>query len=164
MLTAELQKTINSAAEDAYMRRHEYLTLEHLLKALLEEKTGSDVIKQCGGNLTELKKEVEEFINDNFERVPDTIDYALSQTASYERVVRRALVQAHSSGQTTIDGGNIIAAMFEERRSHAVYLLEKQGITRLDVLNYISHGISKLDGGGTSQEEEADEELDAAPT
>lgn len=157
MLTAELQKTINSAAEDAYTRRHEYLTLEHLLKALIEEKTGSDVIKQCGGNLTELKKEVEEFINDNFERVPDTIDYALSQTASYERVVRRALVQAHSSGQTTIDGGNIIAAMFEERRSHAVYLLEKQGITRLDVLNYISHGISKIDGGG-SDDEESDHE------
>lgn len=163
MLTAELQKTINSAAEDAYTRRHEYLTLEHLLKALIEEKTGSDVIKQCGGNLKELKDEVDEFINENFERVPDTIDYALSQTASYERVVRRALVQAHSSGQTTIDGGNILAAMFEERRSHAVYLLEKQGITRLDVLNYISHGISKIDGG-TSQEEEAEEELDAAPT
>jgi ATP-dependent Clp protease ATP-binding subunit ClpA len=160
MLTAELQKTINTAAEDAYTRRHEYLTLEHLLKALLDELTGSDVIVQCGGNLKELKEEVEQFIAENFERVPDTIDYALSQTASYERVVRRALVQAHSSAQTTIDGGNIIAAMFEERRSHAVYLLEKQGITRLDVLNYISHGISKID----APQKEEEEEMEEAPT
>ncbi|MBZ0188672.1 MAG: hypothetical protein K8F91_20670 [Candidatus Obscuribacterales bacterium] len=180
MLTPELQKTINRAAEEALARRHEYLTLEHLLYSLLEEKTGADVIKNCGGNLKEMASELEQFMNDSLEKVPfpeeriqevlmpdGTIErihpqdeYTLSQTAAYERVLRRAIMQAHSSGHTTIESGNVIAAMFEERRSHATYLLEKQGITRLDVLSYISHGISKLEGS----EEEHAEEFDDAPT
>ncbi|MBX9667357.1 MAG: ATP-dependent Clp protease ATP-binding subunit ClpA [Candidatus Obscuribacterales bacterium] len=153
MLTAELQKTITKAAEDALARRHEYLTLEHLLYALTEEKTGAEVIINCGGDIKLLRQELEQFLNDAFERVPDGMDYTLAQTAAYERVLRRAIMQAHASGQTTIDSGNVLAAMFEERRSHAVYLLEKQGITRLDVLNFISHGISKITPSDEDEEE-----------
>lgn len=144
MLTAELQRSITRAAEDALARRHEYLTLEHLLYALTEEKTGADVLFSCGCDVKLLRQELEQFLNDAFERVPDTMEYTLSQTSAYERVLRRAIMQAHASGQTTIDSGNVIAAMFEERRSHAVYLLEKQGLSRLDILNFISHGISKI--------------------
>lgn len=151
MLTAELKKTITRAAEDALQRRHEYLTLEHLLYALLDEKTGAEVIFNCGGDLKILRQELEQFLKDSFETVPDDMEYTLLQTAAYDRVVRRAILQAHASSQTTIDSGNIIAAMFEERRSHAVYLLEKQGITRLDVLNYISHGISKIQSPGDDE-------------
>jgi len=169
MLTPELQKTINRAAEEAINRRHEYLTLEHLLYSLLDEQTGADVIKNCGGNLKEMRKELEQFLEESIERVPlpeerqrgvimpdgsaalvddQEDDYTLSQTAAYERVLRRAIMQAHASGQTSIESGNIIAAMFEERRSYATYLLEKQGISRLDVLTYISHGISKSEAEG----------------
>lgn len=148
MLTAELQKTITRAAEDALARRHEYLTLEHLIYALTEEKTGAEVLFNCGCDLKLLRQELEQFLSDAFESVPEDMEYTLSQTAAYERVLRRAIMQAHASSQTTIDSGNIIAAMFEERRSHAVYLLEKQGVERLDVLNFISHGISKLQSPG----------------
>lgn len=148
MLTAELQKTITRAAEDALDRRHEYLTLEHLLFALTEEKTGQEVLYSCGCDIKLLRQELEQFLNDAFEKVPASMEYTLSQTAAYERVLRRAIMQAQASGQTTIDSGNVLAAIFEERRSHAVYLLEKQGITRLDVLNFISHGISKIQAPG----------------
>src|SRR5690606_36631449 len=131
MLTPELQKTINRAAEEAINRRHEYLTLEHLLYSLLEEQTGADVIKNCGGNLKEMRKELEQFLEESIERVPlleerqrgvilpddsaslvddQEDDYTLSQTAAYERVLRRAIIQAHASGQTSIESGNIIAA------------------------------------------------------
>lgn len=143
MLSPELEKTITKAAEDAISQRHEYLTLEHLLSALLSDKTGQDVISKCGGNVKEMKDELDEFIGKSFEQIPFTVDYNLLQSASYERVLRRAIMQAHSSGQNSIDAGNVVAALFDERRSYATYLLEKQGISRLDVLSYISHGIPK---------------------
>lgn len=145
MLSAELQKTLEAAYKEAQKRRHEYLTLEHLLYALLDEKTGSNVLKQCGGNTATLKKELESFMENNLEQLPPGIIADPESSSGFERVLQRAGTQAISSGQTTIDGGNIIAAMYEERNSYAVFLLDKQGITRLDVLNYISHGISKID-------------------
>lgn len=148
MLSAELQKTLEAAYREAQNRRHEYLTLEHLLYALLDEKTGSRVIKNCGGDTGSLKKELEQFMTNNLERLPDGVVADPESSSGFERVLQRAGTQAISSGQVTIDGGNIIAAMYEERNSYAVFLLEKQGISRLDVLNYISHGISKTDFGG----------------
>ena len=116
MLSPELEKTISKAAEEAISQRHEYLSLEHLLRALLEDKTGIEVIRKCGGDIDELKKELDDFISKSFEQIPFTVDYNLLQTASYERVLRRAIMQAHNSGQTTIDAGNVIAALFDERR------------------------------------------------
>jgi len=145
MLTSELQKTLNRAINEATKRRHEYVTLEHLLYALLQEKTGSDVIRNCGGSPPELQRELEQFMGERLETLPRGVIDTPEPTAAFERVLERAVMQAQASGQTTIDGGNILAAMFQERRSFAVYLLEQQGIGRLDVLNYISHGISKLE-------------------
>jgi ATP-dependent Clp protease ATP-binding subunit ClpA len=156
MLTSELQKTINRAIADAMQRRHEYLTLEHLLYALLEEKTGSEVVLNCGGDPTALKRELDVFMTNTLEPLPRNIDNMPEQTAAFERVLERAIIQAQNSGQQVVDGGNILAAMFQERRSHAVYLLEQQGINRLDVLNYISHGISKLE---TFDDDEATDPL-----
>ncbi|HEY9715748.1 MAG TPA: Clp protease N-terminal domain-containing protein, partial [Chroococcales cyanobacterium] len=189
MLTKELQETFTRSWQEAKNRRHEHLTLEHLLFALLEEKTGRDVITKCGGNPDKLKKELDQFMKENMEEVPlrmepftehdlfssidprelppvgsvrrgskgkdgerleeegALIEVNPEQTAAFERVVQRAVQQALSSGQNTIDGGNVLAAMFQEKRSHAVYLLEKQGVSRLDVLSYISHGITKSGGG-----------------
>jgi ATP-dependent Clp protease ATP-binding subunit ClpA len=139
MITKELQDTLNLALQEAVARRHEFLTLEHLLFALINEKTSSQVIKHCGGNVEELRKELDQFLKDSMEKMRDGFKQNPEPSAAFERVLSRAAMQA-------IDGGNVLAAMFQERRSHAVYLLEKQGITRLDVLNYISHGISKVGG------------------
>ena len=145
MLTRELQQTINRAAHEAMERRHEYLTLEHLLYALLDDRTGREVLRNCGGDLSGLKRELEEFMAENLETLPDHVEFTPDHTAAFERVFERALMQAQGSGQVTIDASNILVAIYQERRSHAVYILEKQGISRLDVLNYISHGISKYD-------------------
>lgn len=146
MITKELQDTLNLALQEAVARRHEFLTLEHLLFALLSDKTSSQVIRNCGGNIDELRKELDQFMKDSMEKMRDGYKQNPEPSAAFERVLSRAAMQAESAAQGTIDGGNVLAAMFQERRSHAVYLLEKQGITRLDVLNYISHGISKVGG------------------
>ncbi|PON19898.1 ATP-dependent Clp protease ATP-binding subunit ClpA [Candidatus Entotheonella serta] len=145
MLTRELQQTINRAAHEAMERRHEYLTLEHLLYALIDDRKGNDVLRNCGGDLSGLKRDLEQFMAENLEVLPDHIEYTPDHTAAFERVFERALIQAQGSGQVTIDATNILVALYQERRSYAVYLLEKQGISRLDVLNYISHGTSKFD-------------------
>ncbi len=152
MITKELQDTLNLALQEAVARRHEFLTLEHLLFALLNEKTTSQVIRHCGGNIDELRKELDQFLKESMEKLRDGMKQNPEPSAAFERVLSRAAMQAESAAQSTIDGGNVLAAMFQERRSHAVYLLEKQGITRLDVLNYISHGISKV--GGREEDED----------
>src|ERR1051325_10362653 len=144
MLTKELQITLNIAVNEAHTRRHEFLTLEHLLLALLHEQAASNVIRQCGGDIEELKRELEAFLTANIEQLPEGEEQTPEQTAAFQRVLQRAVMQAQASGQMEINGGNILAALYHERHSQAVYLLEKQGITRLDVLNYISHGISKI--------------------
>lgn len=147
MISKELQDTLNLALSEAAKRRHEYLTLEHLLLALLEDKGACDIIRACGGSVKDIRQELEEFLNEHVEQLPNGIDAMPSYTAALERVLTRAYMQAESSAQTTIDSGNVLAAMFQEKRSHSVYLLEKEGISRLDVLSYISHGISKVESG-----------------
>jgi ATP-dependent Clp protease ATP-binding subunit ClpA len=152
MITKELQDTLNAAFQEAAKRRHEFVTLEHLLFALLKEKTASDVVRNCGGDVEKLKDELEGFFQENLEAVPNEIEQMPEPTASFERVLSRAAMQAESSGAYTIDGGNVLAAMFQERRSHAVHQLEKQNITRMDVLSYISHGISKITSSNSGEE------------
>ncbi|MCI0661129.1 MAG: ATP-dependent Clp protease ATP-binding subunit ClpA [Acidobacteria bacterium] len=131
------------AEKEARKRRHEFITLEHLLYAMLDDETGSEVIHQCGGELEVLRYDLEEFFRDRMEQLPSGLEMTPDKTPAFDRVLEHAFLQAHASGQERVDGGNILAAMFEEKHSHARYLLEKQGITRLDILNYISHGISK---------------------
>jgi ATP-dependent Clp protease ATP-binding subunit ClpA len=145
MLTRELQATLNLAADEAIRRRHEFLTLEHLLLAMLRDSTGANVIRSCGGDLEALKRDLEEFFRENMQPQPRTVERYPEQTAAYERVIERAIRQAQASQQDHVDGGNILASLFEENHSNAKYLLEKQGITKLDVLNYISHGVPKFD-------------------
>ncbi len=157
MISKELQDTLNLALAEAAKRRHEYLTLEHLLYALLEDKAACDIIKACGGSVKEIRKELDEFLSENMEQLPNGVDAMPSYTAALERVLTRAYMQAESSAQTTIDSGNVLAAMFQEKRSHAVFLLENQGITRLDVLSYISHGISKVEAGRGTGKNTAEE-------
>ncbi|MBL8187460.1 MAG: ATP-dependent Clp protease ATP-binding subunit ClpA [Acidobacteria bacterium] len=148
MITRELQATLTLAANEAIKRRHEFLTLEHLLFAMTHDQTASDVLFNCGGDIELLRRELDEFFKTTMTPLPRGVDRYPEQTAAFERVIDRALMQAQSSGQDQIDGGNILASLFDEHHSHAKFLIEKQGITRTDILRYISHGISKLDGEG----------------
>jgi ATP-dependent Clp protease ATP-binding subunit ClpA len=145
MLTKELQLSLNRAVDESINRQHEYITLEHLLFALLHEKTATHVIRNCGGNVDVLKQEVEKYFNDNLERVTAEGEYLPEQTQAFQRVLQRAVMHAQAAGQNQINSGDVLASIFHESNSNAKFLLEKQGITRLDILNFISHGVSKID-------------------
>ena len=164
MITKELQTTLSNAVEEAARRRHEFVTLEHLLLALLADETASNVIRHCGGDAETLRRELEKFLADNMEQLDASRAYdAPEQTIMFARVIQFALLQAEGSGQREVDGANVLAALFHADKSYAVYLLKAQGIRRLDVLNYIAHGISKIatggepDAGGWGGEDEEEE-------
>ncbi|HZH34790.1 MAG TPA: AAA family ATPase, partial [Pyrinomonadaceae bacterium] len=162
MLTKELQETLSAAVDEAVQRRHEYVTLEHLLFALLRESTARDVLYNCICDFELLEKDLEQFFAENLESLPDNLQLMPELTSSFQSVLNYAMIQAEGSGQTEINGGNILAALFQAENSHAVYLLQKQDITRLDILNYISHGISKIDDNPFTipfGENEADDEF-----
>ncbi|MBM4260513.1 MAG: ATP-dependent Clp protease ATP-binding subunit ClpA [Deltaproteobacteria bacterium] len=161
MISKELESTLNVALKEAKQRRHEYVCLEHLLYALLQDKDAKSAITSCGGDLTRLKKSLEEFFDGQLETLPAGNDQEPQQTLSFHRVLQRAVIHAQSAEKKEINGGNLLIAMYREPDSYAVYLLEEQGISRFDVVNFVSHGISK--SGATeeptqSEEEPADEE------
>ncbi|MDQ4120683.1 MAG: ATP-dependent Clp protease ATP-binding subunit ClpA [Acidobacteriota bacterium] len=162
MLTKELQETLSAAVEEAVQRRHEYVTLEHMLFAMLNDSTARDVLYNCGGDLEKLGNELEKFFAERLETLPDGLTQMPELTSAFQSVLQYAMLQAEGSGQKEIDGGNILAALFQIENSYAVYLLRQQNITRLDVLNYIAHGISKVDDGFStafSDNPEIDEEF-----
>ena len=148
MLTRELEETLDFAVKEAVRLKHEYVTLEHLLHALLDDKTARDILFNCGAKLEEIGADLEEFFDLSMEKLPDDVVQVPEPTSTFQLVLNYAVMQAQGSGQRRIDGGNILAALFEVENSHAVYVLQKQGISRLDILNYLSHGISKIDDFG----------------
>src|SRR6185503_14731211 len=162
MITKELENTLNLAVADATTRQHEYVTLEHLLLALLNDPTARDVIYHCGGNVDALKKDIEEFFAQHSEMVNADPSTLPEQTIAFQRVLQYALLQAQASEQKEVNGGGVLAALFHAQHSHAVYLLNKYGITRLAVLNYISHGISNVGDPQTTGDVNADEGEDEA--
>ncbi len=164
MISKELEGTLKTALKEAQGRRHEYLCLEHLLYALLQDKDASRAIINCGGDIERLRKSLEEFFNGELETLPAGFDQEPQQTLSFHRVLQRAVIHAQSAERKEINGGNLLIAMFRESDSYAVYLLEDQGITRFDVVNYVSHGISKISIGEDwpqSEQEHDDEEKPA---
>jgi ATP-dependent Clp protease ATP-binding subunit ClpA len=143
---------------EAIRRRNEYVTLEHLLFALLHDREVVDVIRACGGDVEELKEQLDAFIDKTYERVED-MDIQPALTAMLQRVIQYAQLHAQSSGRKEVDTGQMLAAIFQAEKSHAVYLLRSQNITRLDVLTYLSHGIpkdapSEITPAGITAEEE----------
>src|SRR5689334_4608126 len=158
MITKELENTLNLAIAEATTRQHEYVTLEHLLLALLADPTARDVIYSCGGNLNTLKKDIEEFFAAHTEMVNPDPSTLPEQTIAFQQVLQYALLQAQASEQRELNGGGVLAALFHARHSHAVYLLNKHGITRLAVLNYISHGISAVSEEQAAGDINVDEE------
>jgi ATP-dependent Clp protease ATP-binding subunit ClpA len=144
MISRELQASLTLALMEAKRRRHEYLSLEHVLFALLHDHDTAEVIRHCGGDLDAIKRDIEAFWATHVRALPEGAETDPKQTLSFQRVVQRAAMHVQAAGKREIDGRNILVAMLREPESHAVFCLEKQGITRLDVLNYVSHGISKL--------------------
>src|ERR687894_1811108 len=145
MITRELQATLNLAVEEAARRRNEFVTLEHLLLALLMDRTARDVLVNCGCDLARLRDGLEKFLAEHYESVEEYQPSEMpEQTIQFARVLQYALMQAEASGRREVDGGQILASLYQAEQSYAVYLLKSQGVRRLDVLNYISHGISKV--------------------
>ncbi len=159
MISKELEHTLNHAFQSAREQRHEFMTVEHLLYALLENSAASAALKACGANLQQLHEEVDRFLKETSPTVPSHEEREVQPTLGFQRVLQRAVLQVQASGKKEVSGANVLVAIFSEQESQATYFLHKQNITRLDVLNYISHGISKVseendeEGMGTPGEE-----------
>ncbi len=160
MLTRELEETLSYAVDEAVKHKHEFVTLEHLLYALLEDAAAREILFNCGAQLEELGRALEEYFQDSLEKMPDDIRTMPELTSTFQSTISYAVLQAEGSGQGAVDGGNILAAMYQAENSHAVYLLQQQGVTRLDILNYISHKISKIDSDGALPEGVDEDEFD----
>jgi ATP-dependent Clp protease ATP-binding subunit ClpA len=161
-VSKELQQTLQGAVAEARRRRHEYVTLEHLLHAMTKDKIAAEVLLACGADMKLLEKELEEYLDRTLESVGAGQDP--EQTAAFQRVLQRAAWHVQGSGRTELNAGDVLVAITRERGSHAVYLLEKQGVRRLDILQYISHGIGK-DGeeSGPGPEGDGEGEEGGAP-
>ncbi len=142
MLGDEVRVALGMALERARQERHEFITLEHLLLGLLHDPEASEILAACGANLKKLEAEVDAVL-DGFDSVPPGMEYEPTQTMGFRRVLQRAIMHVQNSGKTPVTGGNILVAMYGEPESDAVYLLEQQGVGRLDVVSYISHGTRK---------------------
>jgi ATP-dependent Clp protease ATP-binding subunit ClpA len=144
VLSPELETVIRRGLDDATRRQHEFSGLEHLLLSLLDDDKSADVIRQCGGSLPRLREKLEKFLDDEIKAVTLEEDERAQPTLSFARVVQRAVNHVVGAGKSEAHGPNVLVAMFSEPESHAVHFLKEEGITRLDVVSFISHGISKL--------------------
>lgn len=147
MLNKELEQTLNEAFVFAREHRHEFMTVEHLLLALLDNSAARDALKACGANIDAIKNELIEFVKDTTPLIlEDQANERETQpTLGFQRVLQRAVFHVQSSGKDEVTGANVLVAIFSEQESQAVYILKKADVTRLDVVNYISHGVSKVD-------------------
>ena len=148
MLSQELEFSLNSAFQAAREKRHEFITVEHLLAALLDNPTAARVIRACGGNIDELRKTLGSFLAENVPILPPSSKADTQPTIGFQRVIQRAVLHVQGVGKKEVTGANVLIAIFGEKESHAVYFLHKQNISRFDVVNYVSHGISKVPGEG----------------
>ncbi len=145
MLSKELEATLNVAFQSARQKRHEFMTVEHLLLALLDNAAAVQVLRACGADISILKRELVNFLEESTPKLAKKDDRDTQPTLGFQRVLQRAVFHVQSSGKKEVTGANVLVAIFGERESQAVYFLDKQNIARLDVVNYISHGISKVD-------------------
>jgi ATP-dependent Clp protease ATP-binding subunit ClpA len=155
MISQELEVTLHMAFVDARQQRHEFITVEHLLLALVDNPSASDILKACAVDGETLKKALVNFIQENTPKVGGTDEVETQPTLGFQRVIQRAImhVQSTSNGKREVTGANVLVAIFGEKDSHAVYYLHQQGVSRLDIVNFIAHGISKAQPGAVSSEE-----------
>jgi ATP-dependent Clp protease ATP-binding subunit ClpA len=147
MIAQELEVSLHMAFVEARQQRHEFITVEHLLLALLDNPSAAEVLRACAANIDELRKSLTTFIKDNTPQVAGTEEVDTQPTLGFQRVIQRAImhVQSTGNGKKEVTGANVLVAIFGEKDSHAVYYLHQQGVTRLDVVNFIAHGIKKTD-------------------
>ena len=143
MIAQELEVSLHMAFVEARQKRHEFITVEHLLLALLDNPSAAQVLKACAANIDELRRELTGFIEEHTPRIEGTDEIDTQPTLGFQRVIQRAILHVQSSGKKEVTGANVLVAIFGEKDSHAVYYLQKQNISRLDVVNFISHGIAK---------------------
>jgi ATP-dependent Clp protease ATP-binding subunit ClpA len=149
---------------EARQKRHEFITVEHLLLALLDNPSAAEVLRACAANIEDLRKELAAFIAEHTPTVAGTEEIDTQPTLGFQRVIQRAILHVQSSGKKEVTGANVLVAIFGEKDSHAVYFLQRQGITRLDVVNFISHGITKAPAqGGPRHEGEQQEQEQESP-
>jgi ATP-dependent Clp protease ATP-binding subunit ClpA len=153
MLSKELEVTLNMAFKKAYDQRHEFITVEHLLLALIDNASAEIIMSACGCNIKVLRTQLEQFIDETISLIPDGIHRETQPTLGFQRVLQRAVFHVQASDKKEVTGANLFVALFSEQDSHAVYLLNKQDISRLDVVNYVAHGISKTEQDYSSSHE-----------
>src|ERR1700678_1892805 len=151
MLSRNLEQTLHRALSLASERRHEYATLEHLLLGLTDDADAATVLKACGLDLDKLRTDLGEFLDKDLAGLATDRPGDPKPTAGFQRVVQRAAIHVQSSGRDEVTGANVLVALFSERESHAVYFLQSQDMTRLDAVNFISHGIAKAPGRSTQR-------------
>ncbi|HTQ24086.1 MAG TPA: ATP-dependent Clp protease ATP-binding subunit ClpA [Candidatus Binataceae bacterium] len=144
MLSRELQVTLQLAMTEAQSRRHEYVCLEHVLYAMLHDFTTSNVLKQCGANIDSLRRKLQGYLDDGVERMGRGVEVTPRYATGVQRALQRAAVHAQSAGRREINGPAVLIAMFQEAESYALYFLQEEGVSRFDVINFISHGVSKV--------------------
>ena len=164
MISQELEVSLHMAFMEARQKRHEFITVEHLLLAMLDNPSAAEVLRACAANIEELRRKLTDFIDKHTPRVAGNGEVDTQPTLGFQRVIQRAILHVQSSGKKEVTGANVLVAIFGEKDSHALHFLTQQGITRLDVVNYISHGITKTpqetatagrtDSGGQEQEGE----------
>ncbi|MBT8448460.1 MAG: AAA family ATPase, partial [Gammaproteobacteria bacterium] len=160
MLSKDLEQTLSQAFQQAREKQHEFMTVEHLLLALLDNVVAVAVLKACGADLNAMRSDLSSFIDETTPLLSDEDEGRETQpTLGFQRVLQRAVFHVQSSGKKEVTGANILVAIFSEQESQAVYILQHNDISRLDVVNYISHGISKIQGEEASEIEEDEEEL-----
>jgi len=168
MLNRELEESLNQAFANAREKRHEFITVEHLLLALLDNGSAVETLRACGADIAKLSDELTRFVDETTPLLPLRDERDVQPTLGFQRVLQRAVFHVQSSGKREVSGANVLVAIFSEQESQAVYFLKKQDVTRLDVVNYISHGIAKVREEGsfeklTSNEEESGEQPQQSP-
>src|SRR5271154_5898878 len=158
MLSRNLEQTLHRALSLAADRKHEYATLEHLLLGLIDDADAVTVLRACGVDIEKIKKDLTEFLDKDLAGLATDRAGDPKPTAGFQRVVQRAAIHVQSSGRDEVTGANVLVALFSERESHAVYFLQLQDMTRLDAVNYISHGIAKAAGRSQGRPVPADDD------
>ena len=163
MLSSELEFCLNEAFQRARDRRHEFMTVEHLLLALLDIPKVHEILKACNANIPELRRQLAECVDEQTPLLPEDADTDVQPTLGFQRVLQRAVFHVQSSGKKEVTGSNVLVAIFSEKQSQAVYFMNLQDITRLDVVNFISHGLPQVPGEGGDEDSEPQLEGDADP-
>jgi len=162
MIAQELEVSLHMAFVDARQKRHEFITVEHLLLALMDNPSAADVLRACGANIDVLRKELAQFVAEHTPTVPGDGEVDTQPTLGFQRVIQRAILHVQSSGKKEVTGANVLVAIFGEKDSHAVYFLHQQGISRLDMVNFIAHGIAKVPQGTPREEPAVEGEAEPA--